>query len=224
LHRISAIHLNHMENHFLQTIKHLRDYEEVMLYGNLLQVSEEHQQETVDYLSNEYKREALNYPGKAPLFDSYAALWSARTIYIGSQLLLYRENKEADIEMLLPAFEKEISASTMLSADLLLRFLPDLVTHLKVLDPSDKLVAILEIHLRTWHYSGVAYPLPVEELDFTFITSDQCLQQLYVDRVIENKRISFVTQSPLGEAVKASLGNFAGILWTDLKHQGIEEK
>lgn len=42
-------------NYFLQTLKHLRRYEEVMLYANLLEVTNQEEAEVIDYLRNEFE-------------------------------------------------------------------------------------------------------------------------------------------------------------------------
>jgi hypothetical protein len=212
-----------MENQFLQTLRHLRVHEEVLLSGNLLQFSDLHEQEVVEFLKAEYVSESNDYPYSPPDYSPGAALWAARTFYISAQLLLNRENREADLEGLLQPYQYERSSSAMLSADLLLRFLPDLIQHLKTVDPIDKLPEILESHLKDWHYSGISYPLPVHELDFTAIKSNPCLFQLYVDRIIEYRKISLAQLTDLRKMIRASLGDFTGVLWPELSNQLIEQ-
>jgi len=85
-------------------IQHLRQNEEIMLYGNILGVSEKEQDEVSAFLLKEYENESLEFPFTIPAFDKEAALWSAQTIYIAAQLMLYRENKESDLDKLLPSF------------------------------------------------------------------------------------------------------------------------
>lgn len=69
--------------------------------------------------------------------------------------MLYRKNEEQDIAILLPSFISPISPSAHLSADLVLRFLPDIIKQLKLIDPEDALIGILERQLVQWYYSGV---------------------------------------------------------------------
>ncbi len=202
-------------NYFLQTLQHLRTYEEVLLFGNLLHYTDVQQEEAVVFLQKEYWQEAVNYPYQTPAFDRDAALWAARTIYTASQLLLYRENKEADLIGLLPPCQQALTPAAILSADLVLRFMPDIIFQLKAIDPDDGLIAILEAHLSAWHYSGVRYLLPVEELSFDALQNSPCLCQLYIDRVIFYKK-SVLAQHPfLVNGVKAALGIFAPELWSD---------
>jgi hypothetical protein len=188
-----------------------------MLYGNILEVSETEDQEAIAYLAKEYENESLNYPFTAPRFDTQAALWAAKTVYVATQLMLYRENKESDLESLLPAYAPEMTPSAIVSADLLLRFLPDIIGHLKAIDPEDKLIEVLEKRLAAWHFSGVKYALPVNDLHFDVILSNPCLYQLYMDRVIENKSLPLARHPSLKEGVKASLGMYAGVYWNEFQ-------
>src|ERR1044072_5338964 len=140
-------------NYFLQTLEHLRNYEEVMLYGNLLEITNEQAAEAVIYLQREFEHEKLTHQCKAiPVFDSKAALWAARTIYTSAQLMLYREHKEIELELLFAPYHLPMTASAQLSADLMLRFLPDIITHLKMISPEDALVPLLEKHITQWRY------------------------------------------------------------------------
>ena len=204
--------------------QHLRYYEEVMLYGNLLHVSDEDGAVAVAYLESEYMNEALEYPFEAPRFDAEAALWAAKILYTATQLLLYREHKEKDLESLLPEFKGEINASAMLSADITLRFLPPVITQLKGIDPEDKLIEILSEHLVTWHYSGIAFPLLTAQLRFNVVDSNQCLQQLYVNRVLETKKTELAKHPTLAASVRASLSIFSNFFWNELKQDPIIEK
>jgi hypothetical protein len=205
-----------MADYFLWSIKHLHQHEEMMLYGNLLQISVEEASEVSLFLKGIYEQEATDYPYNAPIFDAEAALWGAKIIYTASQLLLYRENKDADIEQLLPSFSHTITASAMLSADLSLRFLTDIIYQLKLIDPEDKLIESLETHLQTWHYSGVSYPLSVESLDFEIVTANPSLYQLYLNRVTAHKNVKLAKHPALIEGIRANLGMFAQTFWKEL--------
>jgi MoxR-vWA-beta-propeller ternary system domain bpX4 len=163
---------------FLKMIQTLRQQEEIMLYGNILNISEREAVEVTAFLNHEYQQESLSYPYIAPFFDENAALWGAKTVYIAAQLILYRENSEADLATLLPNFPQNPTAAALLSADLCLRFLPSMIVQLKLIDPEDELVAVLENLLHHWHYSAVNYPLDMGKCDFTHISENQCVLQL----------------------------------------------
>jgi hypothetical protein len=204
-------------NLFLRMLKHLREKEEVMLYGHLIRIPEKDQLEAQQFLSSEYARESFDYPYQAPAFDEKAAMWAAKIVYTGAQLMLYRENKSAELEALLPAYDGAVSTRAMLSADICLRFVPPMLVQLKMIDAEDKLISILENILHTWHYSGVNYPLETEKLDFTTVSSDPCLLQLYANRVVEHKKLKLAEHAALKEIISGSLGMYAGEFWRDIK-------
>ena len=204
-------------NYFLKMIRRLRGYEEVVLYANILKIQAAEETEVAEFLAAEYRREANSYPFTAPPFDSEAAVWAAETVYIAAQLLLYRENKEAELETLLPVFSHTPDASAMLSADLCLRFLPDLIAQLKIIDSEDKLINILHEALQQWHYSGIPYLQSPESPDFTAVTANQCLYQLYTDRVIENRNLRLARHPAIHKMIRAALGDFGSVYWSDFK-------
>jgi hypothetical protein len=204
-------------NLFLNMIQTLRQHEEVMLYGNILAISDEDALEVTAFLRTEYQTEISDHPFRTPAFDESAALWAATTVYISAQLMLYRENKGTDLDLLLPAFQKDRGASQILSADLCLRFLPDILLQLKLIDPDDILISILENILNDWHYSGINYPLKTENMNFTAISADACLQQLYVNRIIQSKNMTLAKLPPFEKQVATALGLYNTHFWNDFK-------
>ena len=208
-----------MSGYALRMLQHLRHYEEVILYGNAFEVPAEEQEEIIRYLREEYAAEAQGNPYQAPPFHPQAALWAARTLYTAAQMLLYREHKATDLEAVLPPFGGERTAAALLSADLALRFLPDLVAQLRVIDPEDRLIAVLEAHLAVWHYSAVTGSPSPDRLDFAPVVSSPCLLQLYVNRVIEHKKTSLAFHPDLVQGVRASLGGYASELWPELNSE-----
>jgi hypothetical protein len=204
-----------LQNHFLNMIRELRLKEEIMLYNNLLTVSLDDTNAVTDFLKDEFEREALDYPHTAPSFDSNAAAWSAKTVYLSAQCLLYRENNPEDLEYYLPPYDLELNAAAMISADLCLRFLPSMITQLKLIDSEDALIPILENHLQYWHYSGVSYPLDIEKLDFNTVASSPCLHALYGNRIIFNRKLSLAKHDLFANSIGASMGIYGTQLWKE---------
>jgi len=211
-----------MENYFLKMIQNARTNEDVILYGNILNISNEDYNKAVIYLEKEYNREALSYPFVCPPFDANAAMWGAKTFYLATQLWLYRENPVDDLKALLPAYNSEINAGAILSADLLLRFLPNVITQLKLVDITDDLILILEDFMKTWHYSGIPYLSSYDGLDFNIVQSDNCLKQLYVNRIIDFNKIEWTSCPELKETILSNLGIFGNKLWAAYKEHGTE--
>ncbi|MEM9824038.1 MAG: hypothetical protein AAF985_23335 [Bacteroidota bacterium] len=195
-------------------IQQLREDEEVMLYALLLNISNKSAWEVAEYLAQAYQEESLNYPHQAPPFEIKAALWGASTVYIAAQLMLYRENKVAEVNSFLPPFDQAITPGAVLSVDLCLRFLPDIVRELKNIDQEDLLIPLLEDYLKTWHFSGVNYRLADETLDFTVIQSNQCVHQLYADRIVTYKALPRAKHPAIQHLIKANMGNFGTHLWS----------
>lgn len=203
-------------NHFLKTIFRLRQREEVLLFANVLNVKPIEQREVLQFLHEEYRTEALNYPHEAPDFDEAAALWAAQTVYWAAQFILYRENNAEDLEKILTDFEGQTSPSAMLSADLCLRFLPVMLVQLKMIDPEDEMVEILEEILYRWHYSGVNCSLDIEKLDMSYVMDNACVLQLYLNRIIEYKKTKLAENDMFKSHIKSNLGMYTKEFWSTL--------
>lgn len=91
--------------------------------------------------------------------------------------------------------------------------LPAILQQLKVIDPEDSLIPLLEGHLRQWHYSAVGYGLPPEDMDFTPITVNACALQLYADRVIARRDRSLAQNPALAFIIAASVGDYSQYFW-----------
>ncbi|MBC7450416.1 MAG: hypothetical protein H7259_02895, partial [Cytophagales bacterium] len=203
--------------YFLKMIEMLRKQEDILLYDNLFHVNPIESEQVMEFLKKEYTREVLEYPYTAPPFNSTAALWAAQTVYSAAQLMLYRENKDSDIDALFPDYSGEIDASAILSCDLCLRFLPDMLIQLKIIDSDDPLIELLEYTLIKWHYSGINYSMDIETLDFFPVHSDPSLKQLYVNRIVRYKKLSLANHPFLKELMMANLGMFGKEFWNEFK-------
>ncbi|MEP4780809.1 MAG: hypothetical protein ABJZ18_07540 [Algibacter sp.] len=198
-------------------IKDLRQQEIVTLHNNILKIEDSTATPVVEFLKHEYIQEALEYPRDPPPFNKDAAIWASKTVYIVAQLILYREHKEVELVSLLPEFEYEITASSILSADLCLRFLPEMIKQLSVFDVTDAIIPLLEDILLNWHYSGIDYSLDIYVLSFDTIQGDDSLLQMYTDRIIKYKKTQLAKHILFYPLVAAHLGDFSSDLWNDFK-------
>lgn len=144
-------------NYFLNTISHLREQEEMLIYDRFTSPTPKEEKAVANLLREEYTREVLNFPGVAPSFEPEAAVWAARIVFNASQLLLSREKDEKDLVELLPDHPGAMTPGAILSADLCLRCLPDVIEKAKDINPDDPLIGLLEEILQQWHYSGIGY-------------------------------------------------------------------
>ncbi len=205
-----------MKFYGLDMIKALRKNEEVILFANILEINKKEVSKLKDFLTNEYEQEKLDYPFNPPNFDVEAALWSAKIIYMSAQLILYRKHDNAELEQLLPTENLEINASTMISVDLCLRFMPIMLQELNIIDSEDPLIEILEKTLKRWHYSGINYGLENREINKTNF-ANKSFRQLYINRIVASKNIKMAKTEPFYTWIKADLGIYGKELWNDFK-------
>ncbi|MGI8981288.1 MAG: hypothetical protein ACR2FY_18840 [Pirellulaceae bacterium] len=157
----------------------------------------------------------LEGPGKLPELDLAVAMWAARTCYGACQLIVYRQLDERAIaELLSAAVPPPHSPSGHWSADLTLRFLPDLLRHASVASEQDPLVTHLRSLAYAWPLSSVGIegivPQHVEEL-----AASPSLLHLYVDRILAHKDFSRLEHPAVREATRQALGMHTE-LWPDL--------
>ncbi len=205
------------KQYFLQVVQALRVSEEIVLYGHRLEIPPKETEAVISFLENEYQKEILDYPYKVPRFDKEAALWAAKIIYIAAQLILYRKDEAADLVRLLPDYISTPSPSSIVSVDLCLRFLPQMILQLKLIDVEDPLIDVLEKKLSIWHYSGIRYDLNVEELDYTIINSNACLEQLYLNRIVHFKNKMLANLPIFKDKINANLGLYKKEFWSELE-------
>ena len=223
-------------NHFLGTIRHLREQEEMLINDRYISTTRAEEMTVGDFLQKEYEKEIAGFPGRPPSYQREAAVWAAELIYNASQLLLSRDKGGKDLEQLLAAYRGGIDAAAILSADLCLRFLPDVIGKAREINPDDALILLLEEVLCVWHYSGIGYFKDMvfgqsgsahagarildageEEGVWGPVLADDCLRRLYVDRVIRG-RVAVLANSPvLRQEVRAALGDYGVYFWKELQ-------
>ncbi|MGN7819396.1 hypothetical protein ACTJJB_04655 [Chitinophaga sp. 22536] len=168
--------------------------------------------ETRKVLLNYYQHDVTDMPGQAPAFDSDAALWAAGFLYRGAQLIKLRHIDNAGIDQWLPKHPGAAGPEAVYSADLCLRYLPDLLSMARDLTPADPLVQRLTETAAQWPFSSTGMNIfPVTPL--TAITGHPSLLLAYTDRVIASKDTGRCSNPTVMTAVKAALGNYADLLW-----------
>jgi len=203
------------DNYFLSTISHLREQEEMLIYDRFTSTTTEEEKAVGDLLQEEYAKEVMNFPGGAPSFEREAAVWGARIVFNASQLLLSREKGAQDMVALLPSFSGAATPAAILSADLCLRCLPDIIGKAKEINPDDPLIGLLEHLLGDWHYSGIGY-VKSDVFDWSPILADDCLRLLYIDRVIERRVTALANLPELRPGVLAAMGDHSNSFWKEL--------
>ncbi|PSL46651.1 hypothetical protein CLV51_103632 [Chitinophaga niastensis] len=197
-------------------ITHLVREGQVTVASNIHLFSPQELQNTIVVLQEYYDNDIQDMPGTAPAFDSNAALWAARYIYRAVQLAMLRQLGEEEITTLLLPYDQPVTAATIYGADLCLRYLPDLLSLSKGLSPEDPLVKHLQETAKQWPFSSTGINIPATQ-GIDIIVSNPSLLQTYVDRIIATRDTGRCNVQPVLAAVKASLGNYAEVLWPDFK-------
>src|ERR1700722_19662473 len=113
--------------------------------------------------------------------------WTRRPRRQAAWALLCHHDRVEDLERRLRMPRSPATATHHLSADLLLRYLPQIHRRARALDPSDPLVGLLERVLRQWPLSGVLAGLdegPTSPLDFA---GHEGLMLLYAERLAQRE-------------------------------------
>lgn len=86
-----------LKNPFLKMIRNLFLTNRLVLFGRINNISEEQEQEVLDYIKSHYIKESSDYPGPLPEFNQQAALWSSKILFYAAQLVMYREHKASSL-------------------------------------------------------------------------------------------------------------------------------
>ena len=169
-------------------------------------------------LRDHYADDLRELPGAAPAFDAAAAGWAAAFLYHTVQLALVRELDETVVQAQLADFTGEITPAVIYSADLCLRYLPDLLRLARGLAPGDALVARLRATAVRWPFSFVGAEegavADVAEAEAPML-AHPALRQEYIDRIIRMQDRARAAQPHLAPLVHAALGQYAATLWPD---------
>lgn len=201
---------------FVETIYLLRTSCEFNIKENIFKVSKTEEKEVLDFLAMEFDEEKTYCSDINLLFDSKAALWASMIVYYSGQLVFYRENSIKDIEEMLPSFNIDYTPSAVLSADLCLRFLPDIIDKLKSINSDDKIIPILENFLRKYHYSGIGHSLDLIDENFENYFNHPALKLMYLSKVVKTKDTKLAQNNLLKQELKNYMGNYKTEIWPQL--------
>lgn len=193
-------------SYFFDSVELLRTKGDIILHSEFVQWSEDDEEYVTQFLKKEYQKEAINYPGELPAFDGDAAIWGAKTVFVASQLLMLRDIAELEFPKLVPAFDQEVNLGAILSCDLCLRFLPDIIEKAEDIDTYDGLIPLLDQHLMAWSYSGIGRRLLEPNQKLSNIQPLKCkeMQLLLVER-IEQRNAKYSVPNEIREIVKPYL-------------------
>jgi hypothetical protein len=165
-------------------------------------------------LQDYHAEDCLDLPHTAPAFEAAAALWAAQYLYHAAVLAVVRELDEQAIATYLPAYKGEATPAAHYSADLSLRYLPDLLQLARGLAPADALVARLRRTAGQWPLSFVGHE-PADADAEAILLAHPALRGAYLDRIIAAHDRARAGQPHLAPLVQATLGAHGAQLWPD---------
>jgi hypothetical protein len=208
---------------FLDTLFLLRKEECITIFSNIQTISKKEEQDAADYFESEFEKERLEFLSDQFTCDRETAVWAAKVFYHAVQLYLVRENTAKDLDQLIPEFKGTRNISSLLSADLSLRFLPQVITALQNVDPNDPLVGRLENILLQFHYSGVEYDLDLEKINWEEELKDHAYRKLYLERIVEKKAYRLAEIPYINQLLMAEFGLHKNEFWRELRILNEEE-
>ena len=146
--------------------------------------------------------------GEAPALDLVVAEWAARLLAEAARAAIAREMEPAKIAAVFAQpCPRPHSPETDYSADLFLRYLPDLLAWLQRLAAEDPLVTEIRRICGAWPLSSVGVKdLPLGSIE-PFI-GPAALRQLYVDRILARKDFSRIGDARVADGLRAALGAY----------------
>lgn len=202
---------------FLDTLFLLRKKECITIFTDIQEISQKEEQDAADYFESEFEKECLEFLSDQINCDHGTAVWAAKLMYHSAQLHLIRENTAKDLNKLIPSFKGKRDVSAILSADLSLRFLPQIISVLQNADPEDTLIKMLENILRQFHYSAIGFDLDLENIDWEEELKDKTYRKLYLERIVENKAYKLAEIPYINQLLIAEFGMHKDIFWRELK-------
>jgi hypothetical protein len=173
---------------------------------------------TAGLLEQYHRWDALSMPLVAPAYDLHAAIWAAEYVCRALQFVMVRNlGEELMVKHLLP-YDRTVDASAIYSADLCLRYLPDIFDLAKSLSPTDPLVENLKQTAIAWPFSVVGIPV-----EGNWAVENDSLQLAYADRVLACKDRKRSQHPAVNLHLQAALGVHAKRLWADFEPLETEE-
>ena len=190
------------------------------------EVSVDDQQHALHVLREFECYDRANWPAGQPDFSEQIGLWSAKLLYHACHFVVERDAKPESLERALTIQPPEPpSASAHYSADLTLRFLPDVTKLAQTAAEDDPLGEMLLNLARQWPLASVGMTA-VRDVEVRCIVQNPCLLQAYVDRVILRLDVSRLNHPAVRQAAQASLGLYpelAPAISAEIERLGSEE-
>lgn len=201
---------------FFKTLSHLRKSGHITIFTKLKTISAQEEAAVIAFLQSEFELESMEYPEPVN-FDAASALWAAKTVFYSAQLLLVRENTIKDLAKFFPEVTKPQNLAEILSADLSLRFLPEILMQLNIADSKDPLLPVLEKYLKQFHYSAIGSDVEIAVNDWATELTVPLYRKLYLERIVAKKDQQRAGIPYLNQHLHAAFGLYKNQFWQALK-------
>jgi hypothetical protein len=159
----------------------------------------------VGLLKRAYDDDRRNVAGPAIPFDAAVAREAGELVWVASWALVNRGDRVEELEPGMTMRRPPSRASDHASADLLLRYLPQVHRRARAIDPSDPLVAMLGGVLRQWPLSGVLADLDDGPATPPDLAGHPGLMLLYAERFAGRPRPAWQPGGPARDVVELVL-------------------
>lgn len=208
---------------FLDTLFLLRKEGSMAIYTDLQEISAKEEADAADYFASEFENERLEFLSDQVSFHKESAVWAAKVLYHSAQLYLVRKDTSGSLGKLIPDFTGKRDVSSILSADLSLRFLPQIIAVLHDADPEDPLVGMLENILVNFHYSAIGYDLNLGKISWEEELSNTTYRKLYLERIVDKKDYRLAEIPYINHLLMAEFGLHKDEFWKELKISNTQE-
>ena len=144
--------------------------------------------EDIALLEKRFQAVQLSVAGPAIPFDPAVGYSAAELLRQASWALLNHDDRISQLKKILAMPIQPTTQAHHLSADFMLRYLPQVLKRARGLDPADPLIGLLEDILRRWPLSGVLSDVAEPPLGSLEFGGHPGLLLLYAERLAANDR------------------------------------
>jgi hypothetical protein len=156
-------------------------------------------EEAKAYLERAYQDYRLEIAGPLIAFDAKTAVAASQVVRHACWFLVNHDEPDTELEKYLTLPAPPTTASHHLSADLVLRYLPQVYRRTHALAPDDLLSALLAKVLRQWPLTGVLSDVREEPLTPLDFGGHPGLLLLYAERLAQHEKTAWF---PTGAALE----------------------
>ena len=164
-------------------------------------VVSQHDTEALRVLETEYKRYALDLPGRLPPLHAETALKAAEVLRQACWFMLSHDEDDDQVQQMVEWQGVATRQAQHYSADLTLRFVARVHRRVKALNPADTLLRALEGTLRRRPLSGVLCDIDEPPFDIEF-GEHEGLMLLYAERYARHSKPGWQPQGRTNEYIE----------------------